>query len=120
MIVLTDLGETVVLLALTRIVCEMAGLSAIPDANDTIDGDRLPGRDGYELVRRMKDRPEHAHIPVVFLTTGLHEYYHTVSDEVSEIDFGTGTRITGIEIPGFITRRGTVPPIRLIRAGSIL
>ena len=29
---------------------------------------RLPRLDGYELVRRMKDRPEHAHIPVVFLT----------------------------------------------------
>src|ERR1044071_1296714 len=30
---------------------------------------RLPRLDGYELVRRMKDKPEHAHIPVVFLTS---------------------------------------------------
>lgn len=27
--------------------------------------------------------------------------------EVSELDFGTGSRITGIEIPGLITRRGS-------------
>lgn len=37
----TDLSEAVVLLALTRIVCEMAGLDAVPDANAPIDGARL-------------------------------------------------------------------------------
>lgn len=30
-----------------------------------------------------------------------------MSVEVSELDYGTSTRITGIEIPGFITRRGS-------------
>lgn len=37
----TDLSETVVLLALIRIVCEMAGLSEIPDAAEPIDPKRL-------------------------------------------------------------------------------
>lgn len=36
----TDLSEAVVLLALTRIVCEMADLGAVPDAT-AIDADRL-------------------------------------------------------------------------------
>ena len=29
---------------------------------------RLPRLDGYELVRRLKDKPEYAVIPIVFLT----------------------------------------------------
>jgi hypothetical protein len=37
----TDLSETVVLLAISRIVCEMAGLSEIPVAPATIDAMRL-------------------------------------------------------------------------------
>ena len=44
----TDLSETVVLLALTRIVCEMAGLSEVP-ATDTIDAERL-AQIGEQLV----------------------------------------------------------------------
>ena len=36
----TDLGETVTLLALTRIVCEMAGLTQVPETT-TIDVQRL-------------------------------------------------------------------------------
>ncbi len=37
----TDLSEAVVLLALSRIVCEMAGVAEIPDAKASIDGARL-------------------------------------------------------------------------------
>jgi hypothetical protein len=37
----TDLAETVVLLSLTRIVCEMAGVAEIPDSAGTIDVHRL-------------------------------------------------------------------------------
>lgn len=37
----TDLGETVVLLALTRIVCEMAGLSELPAPTTSIEPSRL-------------------------------------------------------------------------------
>jgi hypothetical protein len=44
----TDLSEAVVLLALCRIVCEMAGLSAIPETT-AIDGARL-AEIGEQLV----------------------------------------------------------------------
>lgn len=44
----TDLSEAVVLLSLCRIVCEMAGLSAIPETT-SIDGARL-AEIGEELV----------------------------------------------------------------------
>ena len=37
----TDLSETVVLLAVCRIVCEMAGLDAMPDVNAPLDPKRL-------------------------------------------------------------------------------
>ena len=37
----TDLSETVVLLALSRIVCEMAGVTEIPDPSAPIDPRRL-------------------------------------------------------------------------------
>jgi hypothetical protein len=37
----TDLSETVVLLAVSRIVCEMAGLSAIPDLDAPLEPSRL-------------------------------------------------------------------------------
>lgn len=45
----TDLSEAVVLLSLSRIVCEMAGLDEIPDANAQIDGARL-AEIGEQLV----------------------------------------------------------------------
>lgn len=35
-------------------------------------------------------------IPVVFLTTGLHEDYHKVSDEVDKIDFDKLARVSGL------------------------
>ena len=37
----TDLSEAVVLLAVSRIVCELAGVDEIPDAKAMIDGHRL-------------------------------------------------------------------------------
>jgi len=45
----TDLSETVVLLALTRIVCEMAGMAQLPDMNKPLDPKRL-GEIGESLV----------------------------------------------------------------------
>jgi hypothetical protein len=45
----TDLSEAVVLLAVSRIVCEMAGVAEIPDAKATIDGARL-AEIGEQLV----------------------------------------------------------------------
>jgi hypothetical protein len=45
----TDLSEAVVLLAVSRIVCEMAGVGEIPDANTTIDPRRL-AEIGEQLV----------------------------------------------------------------------
>jgi hypothetical protein len=49
----TDLGETVVLLSVTRIVCEMAGLSGVP-ATTPIDVKRLA--DIGELLSGMRAR----------------------------------------------------------------
>jgi hypothetical protein len=45
----TDVSEVVVLLSVTRIVCEMAGLREIPDINLPIDATRL-GEIGEQLV----------------------------------------------------------------------
>ena len=45
----TDLSEAVVLLSLSRIVCEMAGLGELPDAGAAIDGARL-AEIGEQLV----------------------------------------------------------------------
>ncbi|HJR42617.1 MAG TPA: M20/M25/M40 family metallo-hydrolase [Gemmatimonadaceae bacterium] len=42
--------------------------------------------DHYNYARRG--------IPVVFLTSGLHEDYHKVSDDISKIDFDKLTRVT--------------------------
>jgi CheY-like chemotaxis protein/DNA-binding CsgD family transcriptional regulator len=38
----------------------------------------MPGMDGFEVARRLKARPETAHIPIVFMT-GLTETEHVVS-----------------------------------------
>jgi DNA-binding NarL/FixJ family response regulator len=37
----------------------------------------MPGMSGFDACRRLKDRPEHAHLPVIF-TTGLSETEHVV------------------------------------------
>lgn len=50
---------------------------------------RLPRLDGYELVRRMKDRPEHAHIPVVFLTS-----QKSIEDKIRGLELGVEDYLT--------------------------
>ena len=65
--------------------------------------------DSPEHPERIYFRSDHFNyarrgIPIVFFTTGLHEDYHKVSDEVSKIDFDKLTRVaelmlrTGIAI----------------------
>jgi CheY-like chemotaxis protein len=50
---------------------------------------RLPRLDGYELVRRMKDKPEHAHIPVVFLTS-----QKSIEDKIRGLELGVEDYLT--------------------------
>ncbi len=50
---------------------------------------RLPRLDGYELVRRMKDRPEYAHIPVVFLTS-----QKSIEDKIRGLELGVEDYLT--------------------------
>src|SRR5947207_7359466 len=38
----------------------------------------MPGIDGFEVARRLKSRPDTAHIPIVFMT-GLTETEHVVA-----------------------------------------
>lgn len=44
---------------------------------------RLPGIDGYEMVRRLKARPEHASIPIVFLTS-----QKSIEDKIRGLELG--------------------------------
>ena len=44
---------------------------------------RLAGTDGYELVRRLKSRPEHANIPIVFLTS-----QKSIEDKIRGLELG--------------------------------
>ena len=44
---------------------------------------RLAGTDGYELVRRLKARPEHAAIPIVFLTS-----QKSIEDKIRGLELG--------------------------------
>jgi DNA-binding response OmpR family regulator len=44
---------------------------------------RLAGTDGYELVRRLKARPEHASIPIVFLTS-----QKSIEDKIRGLELG--------------------------------
>ena len=50
-------------------------------------------------------------VPVVFLTTGLHEDYHKVSDEVSDIDFPKLARVATLvrEITAALANRAERP-----------
>ncbi len=50
---------------------------------------RLPRLDGYELVRRMKDKPEHANIPVVFLTS-----QKSIEDKIRGLELGVEDYLT--------------------------
>jgi DNA-binding response OmpR family regulator len=44
---------------------------------------RLAGTDGYELVRRLKARPEHANIPIIFLTS-----QKSIEDKIRGLELG--------------------------------
>jgi CheY-like chemotaxis protein len=44
---------------------------------------RLVGTDGYELVRKLKARPEHAAIPIVFLTS-----QKSIEDKIRGLELG--------------------------------
>lgn len=50
---------------------------------------RLPRLDGYELVRKLKDDPEHATIPVVFLTSQKH-----LEDKIRGLELGVEDYLT--------------------------
>ncbi len=50
---------------------------------------RLPRLDGYELVRRLKDKPEFASIPVVFLTS-----QKSVEDKIRGLELGVEDYLT--------------------------
>ncbi|HVU01147.1 MAG TPA: response regulator, partial [Polyangiaceae bacterium] len=44
---------------------------------------RLPGIDGYEMVRKLKAQPEHASIPIVFLTS-----QKSIEDKIRGLELG--------------------------------
>src|SRR5258706_16223811 len=49
----------------------------------------MPGMDGFEVARRLKARPDTAHIPIVFMT-GLTETEHVVAAfEAGGVDYVT-------------------------------
>lgn len=50
---------------------------------------RLPNLDGYALVRRLKERPEWANIPVVFLTS-----QKSVEDKIRGLELGVEDYLT--------------------------
>jgi DNA-binding response OmpR family regulator len=50
---------------------------------------RLPRLDGYELVRRLKERPEYAGIPVVFLTG-----QRSIEDKIRGLELGVEDYLT--------------------------
>ncbi|HWP07558.1 MAG TPA: response regulator, partial [Polyangiaceae bacterium] len=50
---------------------------------------RLPRLDGYELVRRLKERPELATIPVVFLTG-----QRSIEDKIRGLELGVEDYLT--------------------------
>jgi CheY-like chemotaxis protein len=50
---------------------------------------RLPRLDGYELVRRLKERPEYAAIPVVFLTG-----QRSIEDKIRGLELGVEDYLT--------------------------
>jgi DNA-binding response OmpR family regulator len=50
---------------------------------------RLPGLDGYAFVRRLKDRPEWAAIPVVFLTS-----QKSIEDKIRGLELGVEDYLT--------------------------
>jgi DNA-binding response OmpR family regulator len=50
---------------------------------------RLPRLDGYELVRQIKERPDYANIPVVFLTS-----QRSIEDKIRGLELGVEDYLT--------------------------
>ncbi len=50
---------------------------------------RLPRLDGYELVRKIKDKPDYASIPVVFLTS-----QRSIEDKIRGLELGVEDYLT--------------------------
>jgi DNA-binding response OmpR family regulator len=50
---------------------------------------RLPNSDGYALVRRLKERPEWAHIPVLFLAS-----QRSIEDKIRGLELGVEDYLT--------------------------
>jgi DNA-binding response OmpR family regulator/DNA-binding CsgD family transcriptional regulator len=72
---LDDAGYTVLVATSGEAALQRAA-QAVPDIVllDAV----MPGMDGFEVARRLKSRPETAHIPIVFMT-GLTETEHVVA-----------------------------------------
>lgn len=49
----------------------------------------MPGMDGYEVLRRIKDSPEHAHIPVIFISARDDEKDETFGLALGAVDYIT-------------------------------
>jgi len=50
---------------------------------------RLPGIDGYDMVRKLKAQPEHASIPIVFLTS-----QKSIEDKIRGLELGVEDYLT--------------------------
>jgi DNA-binding response OmpR family regulator len=50
---------------------------------------KLPGIDGYEMVRKLKSRPEHSSIPIVFLTS-----QKSIEDKIRGLELGVEDYLT--------------------------
>ena len=81
---------------------------------------RLPGMDGYALVRKMKDTPEWASIPVVFLTS-----QRSIEDKIRGLELGVEDYLTKpIFVRDLLARvnlllaRRTAESLATTRAGS--
>ncbi|BCS97353.1 hybrid sensor histidine kinase/response regulator [Desulfoluna limicola] len=49
----------------------------------------MPGIDGYEVLRRIKENPDHSHIPVIFISARDDEKDETYGLEMGAVDYIT-------------------------------
>src|SRR5579859_5806803 len=49
----------------------------------------LPGVDGYQMIRRLREHPKSAHIPIIVLSA-----YYSLADKVRALDLGVDSYIT--------------------------
>ena len=83
---LDDAGYTVLVATSGEAALQRAG-QAGPDI--VLLDAMMPGMDGFEVARRLKSRPDTAHIPIVFMT-GLTETEHLVAAlEAGGVDYVT-------------------------------